>query len=271
MSVSAEVLRNVRDRLAVLEAAEDVRVLFAVESGSRAWGFASRDSDYDVRFVYVRRPEWYLSIRMEERRDVIERAWPAESLDVSGWDVRKALGLFARSNPPLVEWLDSPWVYADRYGFADGLRALLPAFHSPRRAMHHYFHMARGNFRDSLHGPPVRQKKYFYVLRPVLACRWIEQGRGPVPMEFQRLLVTVSDRAGLLEDVAELLRRKRAGDELDGAPRIDSVHEFLDGELVRLEGMLGAMPDAARDQERLDGLFRALLSAVWGDRPAVVA
>ncbi len=107
-------------------AADGCRVLFAVESGSRAWGFASADSDFDVRFVYARPRDWYLSIDLETRPDTVERMLPGD-IDLSGWDVRKALGLFAKSNPPLLEWLDSPIVYADDGVFCNELKALLPA------------------------------------------------------------------------------------------------------------------------------------------------
>src|SRR6186997_1931414 len=113
--------------LADIEREEWVRICLAVESGSRAWGFASTDSDYDVRFVYAHPRDWYLSIDLESRRDVIERPLTDE-VDLAGWDVRKAMGLFAKSNPPLLEWLDSPIVYADDGRFAAALRGLLPAF-----------------------------------------------------------------------------------------------------------------------------------------------
>ncbi|MCE9610243.1 MAG: nucleotidyltransferase domain-containing protein [Chthoniobacter sp.] len=103
-----EVFQRVRHALAQVEAERNVRVLFACESGSRAWGFASRDSDYDVRFLYVHRRDWYLSV--EDRRDVIEQPI-ADDLDVSGWELRKALRLLRKSNPPLLEWLKSPVVY----------------------------------------------------------------------------------------------------------------------------------------------------------------
>src|SRR5436189_1813350 len=101
-------LSEIKKELRRIEEQLEIKVLYAVESGSRAWGFASTDSDWDVRFLYARCPEWYLSV--QDRRDVLE--YPiSEGLDVSGWDIRKALVLFARSNPPLMEWLRSPIVY----------------------------------------------------------------------------------------------------------------------------------------------------------------
>ena len=133
--------------LDTVEQDERVVVLLAVESGSRAWGFPSMDSDFDVRFVYVHNPEWYLSIDLEDSRDVIERPL-RDKIDLSGWDIRKTLKLFRKSNPPLLEWLQCPIIYRERFAFAARLRALLPAFFSPQASLFHYFHMAQGNFRE---------------------------------------------------------------------------------------------------------------------------
>jgi len=157
------------EELKRLEREEQVRILYACESGSRAWGFPSRDSDYDVRFVYIRKPEWYLSIF--EKRDVIERPI-SDKLDISGWDLRKALNLYRKSNPPLLEWLQSPIRYYEHSGIAEQLRRLSPLAFSPKSCMYHYLSMARGNYREYLQGERVRIKKYFYVLRPV----WLANG-----------------------------------------------------------------------------------------------
>jgi predicted nucleotidyltransferase len=130
-----EVYQRVRNARAQVEAERNVRVLFACESGSRAWGFASRDSDYDVRFLYVQRRDWYLSV--DDRRDVIELPI-ADNLDVSGWELRKALRLLRKSNPPLLEWLKSPIVYHEDPAFVAEFGALAAKFYSPRRCFAHY-------------------------------------------------------------------------------------------------------------------------------------
>jgi predicted nucleotidyltransferase len=114
-------------RLRRVEQDHAVRVLFACESGSRAWGFPSRNSDYDVRFIYIRPEDWYLSIDLERRRDVIELPIEDE-FDINGWDVRKALKLFVKSNPPLLEWLNSPVVYLEHGTLASSLRELDTGF-----------------------------------------------------------------------------------------------------------------------------------------------
>jgi len=111
---------RIQSELTSVEQSEDVVVLLAVESGSRAWGFPSVDSDFDVRFIYLHPRDWYLSIELESLRDVIERPIQ-ESLDLSGWDIRKALRLFRRSNPPLLEWLQCPIIYREQSSFADRL------------------------------------------------------------------------------------------------------------------------------------------------------
>ena len=247
-----------------LEAADDVRVLYAVESGSRAWGFASRDSDWDVRFVYLRRPDWYLSV--QRRRDVLE--YPLDDgLDVSGWDLKKALGLFAKSNPPLLEWLRSPIVYRQASSLVPRLRGLSARYFSSLSCMHHYFHMAEGNYREYLQGDSVRVKKYFYVLRPVLACRWIAVHGSMPPIEFGSL---VDDQLPheLRPVVHALLERKRSGDELADGPRVPEINDFLDGEMSRLRQALAGIPRGAPpDWEALDRVFREALVEVWGGSP----
>ncbi|WP_217594128.1 nucleotidyltransferase domain-containing protein [Cohnella sp. GbtcB17] len=255
--------KTISDQLERLEREENVRILYACESGSRAWGFPSQDSDYDVRFVYVREPDWYLSIY--DKRDVIERPI-SDRLDISGWDLRKALNLYRKSNPPLLEWLQSPIRYAERYTVAEQLRAISPLTFSPKSCMYHYLNMARGNYRTYLQGDRVKIKKYFYVLRPVLACEWIERYGGMPPMAFDVLADRLLPRDGeLWPTVQQLLDRKKAGEELDYEPRLTIVNEYLEERLDRLEKSAASQAkQAERLDDRLDALFRSALREVWG-------
>jgi predicted nucleotidyltransferase len=164
-----------------IEAEAQVRVLLAVESGSRAWGFASPDSDYDVRFVYVHEPAWYLTVF--ESRDVIEKMLPGE-LDVSGWDLRKSLRLFSKCNLALNEWLGSPVVYSETSEFRSELRALIPMFFNPTRATHHYRSMAKQALSNLTSENQISIKKLLYAARALLACRWIRQYKSQPPTEF---------------------------------------------------------------------------------------
>lgn len=257
MAIDPLVRERIDRQVAEVEATEGVRVLYAVESGSRAWGFPSADSDYDVRFVYVHPRDWYLTVH--ERRDVIERPLTDE-IDLSGWNVRKALGLFAKSNPPLLEWLDSPIVYADRDGFAERLRGLLPEFFSPLSAIHHYLSMARRTFREQLNGERVRVKKYFYALRPLLAAAWIAAGRGPVPMLFPTLLEASRGDDAFRISVTELMERKRSGAEIADGPPVPELHAFIASELARLQAVADDQPRSRGDMRKLDALFRDCLT-----------
>jgi len=128
----SDVKQQIETELQRIEQEEGVKIIYACESGSRAWGFPSKDSDYDVRFIYIRPVEWYLSIF--EKRDVIERPIISDMLDINGWDLKKALNLFRKSNPPLLEWLQSPIVYLEKGSVAEHIRRLSPLTFSRARA-----------------------------------------------------------------------------------------------------------------------------------------
>jgi uncharacterized protein len=247
------VSQRIRHELKRIEYAHGVRVLYACESGSRAWGFASRDSDYDVRFLYVHPRDWYLSV--QNHRDVIERPI-VDDLDIGGWELRKALRLLRKSNPPLLEWLKSPIVYAQDGEFLAGFRQLAADFYSPLRCFAHYLHMASGQAKQYLRGDEVRLKKYLYVLRPLLACRWIERGLGQPPMEFPELVYHVVDDTLVLLAIAELVARKTAGDELGLGEKIPVLDQFIDAELTRLRLIMPA-EEAPPESQELDRFFQS--------------
>ena len=256
--VRDEIMRRIR-------AAEDehgVRVLLAVESGSRAWGFESPNSDFDARFIYANAKDWYLSVGLEEQRDVIE--YPiVDEIDLNGWDVRKALRLFSKSNPAFVEWIQSPIIYSEVGSFAARARALLPSLYSCERGVHHYRSMAKTNFRGYLKSDLVPLKKYFYVLRPLLAVRWLERYGGAAPIEFSKLLHLLDEGGSLMTDIEDLLRRKRAAPEMGRAPPVESINKFIEGELTRLESF--KLPESRRVNglAKLNEIFHASLYDAW--------
>jgi predicted nucleotidyltransferase len=257
--IAAEIDR----RLAEVEAAEGVVIVLAVESGSRAWGFASPDSDYDVRFIFVRPTRDYLSVRPVSRRDVLERPI-RDAIDLNGWDLRKALGLLLKSNPALHEWVRSPFVYREHARIAAGLRDLATTFWSSAAGSHHYLNMARRNVEAYLGGSRVRYKKYFYVLRPLLAARWIEQGRGPVPLEFERLLeATLGDGAPRAE-IERLLATKRVTSEMGEGPSNPELDAFISAERARLESRPHVGEKPRPEAESVDTYFRDTLRILWG-------
>ena len=253
---------KILDVLMSIEGEKQVKLLYACESGSRAWGFASPDSDYDVRFIYLHPIEWYLSVNLEHRPDVIE--FPLrDGLDVGGWDLRKALKLFQRSNPPLLEWIGSPIVYCEPFSVVQRMRRLAPVCYSPVACMYHYFKMARGNYRDYLRGERVWLKKYLYVLRPVLAVIWLERDLGVVPTEFHRLVAGVVDSDEVRQAIDDLLQLKRYAQELEYGPKLPLINEFLDSELSRMEAQDFEKKVQRCPTEELDNVFRLALKEAW--------
>lgn len=245
----------IKEKLHEIELRENCRILLAVESGSRAWGFASSDSDYDVRFIYARPKECYL--KLERVQDVIEVPISGE-LDINGWDVDKTLKLLYKSNPTVFEWFSSPIVYKTT-PFADRFRPVMLHYFSSRSGLWHYLHMAEGNYREYLKGGMVKAKKYFYVLRPVLACRWILEMGTPPPMLFSELAESqLPDFLG--ETVQELLDLKINSPEVKMIPKIDILNEYLDRSIIELRERIEQYPgETVQDWEELDKLFLSVL------------
>ena len=240
------ILRELRQ----IEKDNNVKVLLAVESGSRAWGFASPDSDYDVRFIYVRPEKDYL--RLEEVRDVIELPINDE-LDINGWDLQKALRLLYRSNPTLFEWFSSPLVYMET-DFADQFREIMTDYFSTKKSLYHYISMAEGNYREFLRGETVKAKKYFYVLRPVLACRWVIERKTPPPMLFSEL-ASAELPDFLRPEVERLLDLKINAPEVKEIPRIDILNEYLDESITDIKSRIAAMDDSDNNWTELNNMF----------------
>lgn len=259
--LAAPVRERVLAELAAIEQRHDVRVLFACESGSRGWGFASPDSDYDVRFLYVHRPEWYL--RVEAQRDVIELPIDDE-LDVAGWELRKALRLLRRSNPTLFEWLDSPLVYREVPAVTERLRALAPGFYSSLKGRWHYLAMAHKNFRGHLQGDSVRLKKYFYVLRPLLAVAWLDAGLGVPPMRFADLAEAMVHDTALAEEINALLAVKMESGEARYGPRYPRIHAFIEQAVAR-EHVPAGMRTPHGDDAALDALLYETVMTAFAD------
>ena len=265
MTVRSDIREEILRRLHRAEIEHDVRILYACESGSRAWNFASPDSDYDVRFLYVREADWYLSFDVERRRDVIE--YPiVDEIDCNGWDLRKALYLFTRTNGALFEWLRSPIRYVERGTTARRLRELAPRAFDAKALCYHYSHMARGNAREYLFDDQVRLKKYFYVLRPLFAIRYIEAGRGIPPVAFDELVAAVAPQ-NLRVAIDDLLALKRSTGELGlGAP-VPVLGKFIKDELERHDTEFTGqgrpeLDEATTIRRELNELFR---DAVRGD------
>ena len=249
-----DIVLRIKDKLEEIELAEDVNIILSIESGSRAWGFASPDSDYDVRFIYARNAEDYICLR--PKRDVIE--WQLDDVyDVSGWDLQKALLLMHESNPALHEWCSSPIVYRENE-YADELRELANKCFIPKKALFHYLSMARGNYERHLNKEDVPLKKYFYGLRPILAARWVVENRTAPPMLF-RDLVDAELPPELRPSVDDLLRRKMESPEIGTGPQITEINIFISDQLDLLHAAAEQAENKKNNLEELEEFFRRVV------------
>lgn len=257
-SIDPAVRREIEARLDAIEATHGVRLLMAVESGSRAWGFPSPDSDYDVRFVYVRPRDWYLSL--VPGRDVIETPIEDE-IDLNGWDVRKALGLLLKSNAVVSEWVESPIRYRPDDPFVGRLAALADALLDPRALAHHYANLGRAasnRWLDRAGDVPV--KRYFYALRPALALRALRL--NPVarpPMNLQALLEVTDLPASIVARIGDLVAAKARTNEMSNGMRVPELEALIADELGRV-GDLPAAPMRPDATELAGELFLELVN-----------
>ena len=228
--------QTILDNLSRIEEQYQVTILWACESGSRAWGFPSPDSDYDVRFIYAQKPSSY--IRVFDKRDVIEE--PIDGLlDISGWDIKKALGLLRKSNPALMEWLSSPIIYR-QHAAIEPLKALAQASFLPLSSCHHYLSMARQDINRLVMADDIRLKKYLYCFRDVLAAQWVIANNNQPPMAFMDLVNRFLPSGDIREQIDELLVLKSQVLESEHIPPQEELDAYLLSLFARLEKQLPA-------------------------------
>ncbi len=246
----------IKSKLREIEEKENIKILHSVESGSRAWGFASPDSDYDVRFIYVRPKEFYL--RLDKTRDVIE--WQLDDmLDINGWDISKALSLLYKSNPTLFEWNSSPIIYKTTDEWKS-VTDIINQYFVAKSGLYHYLSTAKSNYCEYLKGETVRLKKYFYVLRPLLACKWILTEGTPPPMLFSELMDKYLDES-VRDDVLALLDLKMNKPEIAEGKRFEKVNEYIDREIDTIEELIKSLPATHdNDWDELNKVFLSILA-----------
>lgn len=238
------------EKLKAVEAEKNIKVLHAVESGSRAWGFASPDSDYDIRFIYKHKPEHYVSLW--EKPDVIEFI-TADDLDGSGWDFAKALKLLAKSNAPLIEWLFSPVVYYQNNDFLAQMQEFANQSFSPVATLHHYLGTTK-NFMGVCEADHVKLKSYFYALRTALAGKWIIENNTFPPVAFADLLpiapINIQDKIVHLQNI------KAGQDEKYLHPKEDLITGFLLETIQYNQQYAAGLPAGKKINNLLEDFFR---------------
>lgn len=240
-----------------LAAEQDITILYACESGSRAWGFPSTDSDYDVRFIYIHREDWYISIK--RGKDTIDLPIDGE-LDLGGWELAKSLGLAAASNAVIWEWLQSPIIYSEREAFRERLFEALAGYYSLKGACYHYLSQVKKTIDEHLKGDKIKLKKYFYILRPLLAAHWICEKRSVPPMEFALLLEQINDRTDLVKEIESLVKLKAAATEGEMVVRNVMVDNFCRELFSDCDSKAPSLPVASeKGLERLNQFLRRQL------------
>jgi predicted nucleotidyltransferase len=261
-SISAEMRGIIMSELDKIELNGNLQILFAIESGSRAWGFPSPDSDYDVRFVYARPIDWYLTLA--PGRDVHEL--PIDDvLDINGWDIKKALGLLLKPNPVMLEWLSSPI----RYIWNEDICQQLIEFskkvtHGPA-CLNHYLHLGGRQWDIYIDGNDVvNLKKYFYIVRPAMAIRWMRLHPEIIPpMNFQELLAEIDLNDDLTNALNELLLAKSRSKEIGKAPRVALIDAFITKEFDwAREAVKSIKGDKSPLRIEADALFRRIIKSV---------
>lgn len=232
--IPSNVRVEIESRLTAIEKQDNVQILMAIESGSRAWGFPSPDSDYDVRFIYIQKRDWYLSLK--NGRDVIEQPI-LDEIDLNGWDIRKALGLLLKSNAVVNEWMESPIRYCTDHSVISKLKNLADNVLNGRALAYHYANLGKSNMKRWLENDgDVPVKKYFYSLRPALAIRYLRynQGKRP-PMNLQDLVKSCELSNNIIADIDELIELKKVTNEKSNGIRKNAIDNLIRDELGRAQ------------------------------------
>ena len=248
---------KIKKYLSQLEEDKKIKILLACETGSRAWGFPSPDSDYDVRIVYVHDKDWYLSLK--EKKDTIEWMLENNDLDITGWDLRKVLRLLWKSNPPLLERIQSQIIYKVDQQFLKEINALATSYYSKIATMHHYLSMAKKTF-EELGQEEYKLKKLFYALRTSTACNWIIDKNEIPPIEFGIMLNELKISSGIKNKIRELIELKSGKGEGYLHSEESEIFEFISSNITNAENQAQSLPAAKGEFENLDKFFRNTLA-----------
>ena len=251
--------QEILQRLSDIEAKYDVKILLAVESGSRAWGFESKDSDYDVRFIYIHRKDWYLSLI--EGRDVIEELDPDGVLDLAGWDLKKALLLMGKGNCAFAEWLNSPFAYYKDMEFFESISTLKNEYFRKVSAVNHYYHMAMNHDKRYLEKRGCELKRFMYHLRGLLAAKWAAVHGTYPPVLFNDLVEKMVQDDSIKAGIKHLVELKKESREHNTMIVEDSLIDYANKTAADIESQFGSFPDEhQQDYRKLDEFFLNILN-----------
>jgi len=238
-----------------------VKIPLAIESGSRGWGLAAHDADYDCRFIYVHTKDWYLSVM--DKKDYIECASDTV-FDINGWDLKKFLIHIMKSNAVASEWLSSNTVYIKDESVAKPLQDLAAAFFNPIAASYHYLSTAKNKISEILASEDANIKKYFYALRPLANLQYIRQYKKMPPMEYEKTLLAIGIPAHITMAINEMLAIKRKSSEWHLIPRNEEIVTYMQSEVEFFTEYIKTIKhEKCRDYELVDAVFRDTIEKVW--------
>lgn len=248
---------KIKKYLSDLENEKGIEILLACETGSRAWGFPSPDSDYDVRIIYKHNRDWYLSL--VEGKDTIEFFLDNNEIDISGWDIRKCLRLLWKSNPPLLERIQSPIIYKFNSDFLTGINSIAKEHYSRIATIHHYSSMAKKSFDEVATTQEYKLKKFFYALRSSVACLWILEKEDIPPIEFDKMLNGLDLQDNLTSRIFELIEIKSTISETYLHTGENELIEFMRYCIYRADNESQSLPSTKGQMSDLDDFFRKTL------------
>ncbi len=241
-----------------IEEEKKIEILLACETGSRAWGFPSPDSDYDVRFIYRHKRDWYL--RLNEKKDSIERMYDDNEIDLSGWDLKKSLQLLSKSNAALLERIQSPTVYLSNQQFMSGIRPLAENNYSRIATMYHYLGMCKNMFEAIKDQPEVKLKKLFYALRTAIACKWIMEKETMPPIELMAMMDGLQLESNIKHTIDDLIKLKLTQNEGYKHPAVVALNNYIEHTIIEAEIVAKTLPAAKGKMDELNQFFRNMLN-----------
>lgn len=254
---------RIKKYLTEIEHEKSIKILWACETGSRAWGFPSTNSDFDVRVIYVHKTDWYLNLT--KQKDSIEIMLENNDIDISGWELKKSLSLLRKSNAAVLERIKSPIIYMEDADFINELRFISQLFYSKIATIHHYLSMAKKGLDDLESGNEFKLKKFFYTLRSAIVCKWIIEKEAAPPIEFTKVYNNLSIDRNFIDRIEELITLKSTVTESylhkGELQLLDFIKLFVD----ESEAVKDSLPVANGDVNVLDNLFRKYVYKYGGD------
>jgi predicted nucleotidyltransferase len=246
-------INKIKYYLAKIEHDKDIKILLACETGSRAWGFASPDSDFDIRIIYMHKKDWYLSLN--ESKDSIDMMFENNDIDITGWDLRKSLKLLLKSNSALLERIQSPIIYNCDEIFITELKQVAQLHYSRIATMHHYLSMAKKFLHELKGNKEYKLKKFFYTLRSATACKWILEKQQMPPIEFSRMLDALTIDASLITRINELIALKSKKSEGYFHQGETELFAFIEKCITESAEKAARLPSAKGKLDELNQLF----------------